>query len=133
MNHISLTRKHSAIVDEVDYEALIAIGSWSYSPSGYAVHYSKDQQGKRTTIYMHRVIMDRILGHPVGDLQVDHISGSLLGKAARLDNQRSNLRVATRSQNQANKGRSRNNSSQFKGVSLNGKKWEARIRFAGRR
>jgi len=93
--NIPLTKGYYAFVDEVDYEALRAIGHWSYSPSGYAVHYSKDQQGNRRTLYMHRIIMDRILGHPVGHLQVDHISSVEMGKAARRDYRRQNLRLAT--------------------------------------
>lgn len=130
---IPLTHHQFALVDEIDYAALLAVGRWSFSPSGYAVHYGKDQQGKRTTLYMHRLIMDRILGYPVGHLQVDHISSVEMGKAARRDNRRQNLLIASRSQNQSHKGKAINNTSNYKGVTLNGKKWAARIRYDGQR
>jgi len=71
--------------------------------------------------------MERMLGSliPPG-LQVDHIN------LDRLDNRRENLRLATRSQNQAHKGR-QSNTSCYKGVSLNRGLYEARIRFQGKR
>lgn len=67
---------------------------------------------------MHRYLM----GDPTG-LEVDHINLDTL------DNRRSNLRVATRSQNAANRRRQSNNSSGYKGVSWNKerKKWHAYI------
>lgn len=130
MPSIFLTKGQVALVDALDYAALMALGRWCYSNSGYAVCYTHDEQGQRKTLYMHRVIMARMLGQPIpGGLQVDHIQHHL----GRLDNRRSNLRLATRSQNQANKGRPVNNSSFYKGVSFNRGKWEARIRFGGQR
>jgi len=131
--NIPLTKGYFAQVDDIDYAHLCAVGRWSYSPSGYAIHYSKDVWGNYHTLYMHRIVMERVLGHPVGNLQVDHISSLEMDIAARRDNRRQNLRLATRSQNQAHKGKARNNTSHFKGVTLNGKKWEARICFAGQR
>jgi hypothetical protein len=131
---ILLTKGQFALVDDGDYDALVRIGRWCYSNSGYTVHYVTNEQGKQKTLYMHRVIMARILASPIPfGLQVDHVSGGALGVIARLDNRRENLRLATRSQNQANKGRQSNNSSTFKGVSFNHGKWEARIRHNGRR
>ncbi len=133
MPQIPLTKGQFALVDDCDYEALLALGKWCFSNSGYAVHYCIDDSGKRTTTYMHRAIMQRVLGQPIpGGLQVDHISGATLGAAARLDNHRANLRLATRSQNQAHKGR-QSNTTCYKGVNLNAGLWEARIRFQGKR
>jgi len=55
---------------------------------------------------------------------VDHVDGN------GLDNRRSNLRLATASQNQCNQRRSSANSSGFKGVTWcrKGKRWKARIK-----
>jgi hypothetical protein len=106
-------RKGIALVDEADFVRLSAL-KWYFNSSGYAVHYEG-----RKTIFMHRLIMNA-----PPHLQVDHINHN------RLDNRRENLRFATRSQNQANKGRQINNSSGYKGVNFRAGKWDARIRVA---
>ncbi len=128
MSQIPLTKGRFALVDDVDYTALLAVGRWSYARNGYAVRYYTDELGQRKTMFLHRTIYARILGHPIPpELQVDHINRD------RLDCRRANLRLATRSQNQANKGKGLNNTSNFKGVSINQGLYEARIRYAGKR
>ena len=117
MSHtIPLTKGRFAVVEDADFARLSQL-KWCYNSSGYAVHYED-----RRTIFMHRLIMNA-----PPHLQVDHINQN------RLDNRRENLRFATRSQNQANKGRQVNNTSGYKGVSFRAGKWEARIRVAGGR
>lgn len=65
-------------------------------------------------IYMHRVI----LGLETGDKrEVDHKNG--IG----LDNRKENIRIATRSQNSANK----KPTGKFKGAHKNGERWRAQI------
>ncbi len=113
---IALTKGYLALVDDANFARLSQL-KWCYNSSGYAVHYED-----RRTIFMHRLIMNA-----PPHLQVDHINQN------RLDNRRENLRFATRSQNQANKGRQANNTSGYKGVSFRAGKWEARIRVAGGR
>ena len=125
---IPLTRGQFALVDDADYVAILALGRWSFARNRYAVHYYIDDLGRHKTLFLHRAVYARILGHPIPPgLQVDHINRN------RLDCRRDNLRLATRSQNQANKGRGVNNSSGFKGVSRNRNRYEARIRHAGKR
>ncbi len=70
------------------------------------------------SIYMHRVILNA-----PKSLQVDHIDGDTL------NNQKSNLRLVTNSQNQMNKKIHKNNKSGFKGVTwfTRYKKYRARI------
>jgi hypothetical protein len=61
--------------------------------------------------------------------QGDHID------LCKLNNQRVNLRAATRSQNQHNKGLQRNNTSGFKGVCWSSarQKWKAQIKSGGKK
>lgn len=128
MSVIPLTKGRQTAVDYDDYDALRQIGSWCFSNSGYAVHYSKDVNGKRITLYMHRLVIQRSFGKPIPpDLQVDHIDQD------RLNNRRTNLRFAYRNQNQAHKGVPINNTSGYKGVSWHAGKYETRIKFFERR
>lgn len=124
---IPLTKGMQALVDEDDFDMLMRVGRWSYSASGYAVHYYTDDQGRSKTLYLHRVIMAHALRKAPPGIQVDHINFS------RLDNRRVNLRLATRSQNQAHKRRRQDSSSSYKGVTRNTGKWEARIKYGGQR
>ncbi len=127
MKTIHLTKGYSAVIDDADYDAVIAVGSWSYEAS-YAVHYFADEEGRRKRLWLHRLIMLRSLGHPIPTgIQVDHIN------ANRLDNQHSNLRLATRSENQAAKGLQKNSSSGCKGVHYRKGKFEVRLRHYHRR
>jgi len=117
---ILLTKEYKAIVDDDDYEILSKF-KWSARESGRRVYASR-HPGR--TMHMHR----EILGAPK-DMDVDHIDGN------GLNNQRSNLRLATRSQNMGNSKKHVDNSSGAKGVtwSRDKKKWEARIRCGHRR
>jgi hypothetical protein len=102
MKQIPLTKGKFTIVDDEDYEELSKY-SWCLSTSGYARGVYK---GK--AIQMHRVINNT----PIG-MGTDHINWD------RLDNRRSNLRTASRSQNQANIKKPRRHkgvTSQYKGV-----------------
>lgn len=97
---IELSRGLKALVSEEDYEEL-AMRSWSANTAGYAV--SKSAHGE--VEYMHRVIV----GAPHGE-SVDHING------VKWDNRRTNLRLATMSQNLANTKARSNSQSGLKGV-----------------
>jgi len=80
--------------------------------------------GKRCA--MHHVILKR-MGIDRDDKVTDHIDGNPL------NNQRSNLRVATYSQNNMNVARLKRNKSGYKGVSWkkDHQKWESHIQFNG--
>lgn len=94
--------------------------------NGYAT--TRNAPGSITYwLSMHRLILSRMTGAqlPAG-IEPDHIDGD------RLNNRRSNLRPATRSLNQANRKRPRNNTSGYKGVSFNQGKWQATISKDGR-
>lgn len=96
--------------------------NWRLHTNGYASTEVR-QDGRRRRLYLHRVL----LAAPPG-IEVDHANRD------RLDNRRSNLRLATRRQQTANQSIRSNNSSGFRGVSMNRKrgKWQAHIRIHGK-
>lgn len=108
-----------ALVDDADYKWLKQYNWTAVSASrkngGYAM---RTEYGK--TILMHRAIMDAKDGE-----EVDHKDGR------GLNNQRDNLRKATRKQNGTNRGINKNNKTGFKGVSLDptSGKWRMSIHF----
>jgi hypothetical protein len=111
-----------ASVDDIDYEKLIEL-KWHIDKKRktfYAATDRADRTVKRHTDYMHRIILNTPLG-----MQVDHKDGN------GLNNQRANIRNVTHAQNQRNKGKCRNNTSGYKGVSWSksNKKWQAQIKF----
>lgn len=123
MTPIFLSQSRFALVDDADYDALIVMGRWHANASGYAILYIQDSDSKRQIRYLHRMVMARVLGHAVGEMQVDHIN------ADRLDCRRKNLRLASASQNQAAKASQANSSSGQKGVTLRSGKYDVRLRF----
>lgn len=107
MKIISLTKGQQAIVDDADYEWLSRF-KWSAVSNPtygfYAVRYERES-GVRKVILMHRVIMQA-----ADDFEIDHRNGNTL------DNQRANLRVATRAENAQNRSKFKNNTTGYKGV-----------------
>ena len=127
MKLIELTQGQVTKVDDYWYPILCRFtwcARWSkFTNSFYAMRsvYYADNAGKQKTktILMHRVISQTPHG-----LVCDHINNDTL------DNQESNLRSVTFSQNQMNrKGGTRNSISGIRGVSWNAKKskWQAQV------
>lgn len=114
MKQIVLSNKDVALVDDQDYEEL-SRRSWYISSSGYACTWLYGKNAR-----MHRMIMKAESG-----LDVDHINHN------KLDNRRSNLRLCTRSQNNAN--RITTSSTGYKGVTWIKKKnrFAAQIKING--
>jgi len=126
MREILLTQDKVALVDDEDYEKL----------NQYKWHADKDKttfyarrttycDGKQINVKMHRFIMNVSRG-----IEVDHrdFDG--------LNNQKYNLRTATRFNNNCNKKKyGKGSTSQYKGVGYypRYKKWLARIGLNGKR
>lgn len=110
-----------ALVDDEDYERLSKY-TWRLHSKGYATR-SSSTNGKETRLMMHREILE------TGEFQVDHIDRN------KLNNQKDNLRIATNSINQFNKGKQKNNTSGTPGVFWDRSKkiWRARIQIDGKR
>jgi hypothetical protein len=108
------------LVDDEDYDFLM---QWKWhawtSPRGTYYAVRTERTGKQRTIRMHRLL----LSAPDG-VEVDHKTGG------GLNNQKNNIRIATKAQNGANRSRFKNNTSGFKGVYRRSgpNKWQARIR-----
>ena len=127
---IPLTQGQIAIVDAEDYDFLMQwkwYADWKHGIKGYyAARKSRvGEFDRETTVLMHRVIAKAPRG-----MDCDHRNLNSL------DNRKENLRVATRSQNNANRRKHKQNRSGFKGVGYHAntsdKVWEARIKVNGR-
>jgi hypothetical protein len=128
---LSKTGKHAG-----KYEALVSIEdadlanfNWSVMQDKYA-HRKILIDGQFVKPRLHRVIMERMLGHPIpAGIEVDHINRN------GFDCRRENLRLATRAQNAVNRRKQSNNKSGYKGVSWSksANKWVAQIAFERQR
>ncbi len=117
MKQIVLNNQNIVQVDDQDYEYLNQF-RWCYM-KGYAGR-SYTCTNKRTTSLMHRMIMGVSRGQ-----EIDHVD---LNK---LNNQKSNLRICTRSTNMANIAKRIKTTSRYKGVYWNkrARKWCAQIEY----
>lgn len=124
MKEIRLTQGKVTLVDDRNFGWLNQ-WKWYFHHTGYAVRNQWNSvTKKRYMIFMHRLILNTPKG-----FEADHINQN------KLDNQRSNLRIATHSQNQSNGDAYQNNTSGYKGVHWDkkAKKWDARIQVTGKR
>lgn len=126
MREILLNDNLIAFVDDCDFERISQFkwsASWSeYTKSFYARRWVKGGKGKR--VYLHRDVLN-----VVNSVFVDHINLNTL------DCRKSNLRIATRSQNGFNRNAPSNNKSGVKGVYWDSKnsKWRAQIVVNGKK
>lgn len=133
-SEIKLTRGLVAIVDDEDYERISAFKWYAIQNRRTGKIYAARSRrmgridGKRVKvcILMHREVLG--VG-PSDKVEVDHVEAEQT-----LDNRRTNLRQATRTQNSCNRPKQRNNTSGFKGVYLDKRRltWSAKIQVAHR-
>jgi hypothetical protein len=117
---IYLASGESVLVDAVDFHWL-SQRSWYRHAAGYAMC---DLFGRRGGV---KVLMHRLILLAPDTATVDHVNRDIL------DNRRANLRLATMSQQNANKIKFKGKSA-FKGVyrRCDGRKWSAQIIFNGK-
>lgn len=129
---IPLTQEKLAYVDDVDKD--LSEIKWSYHDTGYArstINYY-GENGEHTTkmLLMHRVILSRCFGRILLRTEyTDHID------CDKLNNRRSNLRIATHSQNLHNQVKTnKSKTSKYKGVHWRKVSccWRAQISFGGK-
>mgnify|MGYP001400238116 CR=1 FL=1 len=125
VREIKLTQGYVALVDDEDFEN-ISKYVWctsKWNNSIYAVTNICDQDGKRKTLKMHRLILNLKVGQ-----ECDHMDHN------GINNQKSNLRHVTHQQNLSNtrKQRTAHNgmcSSKYKGVKKHKGKWVSQIQL----
>lgn len=127
---LPLSSGYVALIDACDADLAQVKWSAMISPRGPVYAYRQPKiEGKQICVYLHRAIIERILGRSLlkGE-EVDHVDRD--GR----NNTRANLRLATRSQQNANTKRGIRNTSGYKGVIWNKqcRKWQARIHIDGK-
>jgi hypothetical protein len=123
---IPLTKGQYTIVWESDYVWLMKWKWYAHKSPHVKLFYAvrgADVGGKRRIIPMHRQLLGLAHGDP---RKGDHIS-----TRETLDNRGSNLRIASNSESQCNRGIQNNNTSGFKGVSWHSQRnrWRATIKI----
>ncbi len=120
MKKLKLTRGKYALVDDEDFKSLSNF-KWYASRRGYAIS-NPYMDGMSKVIYMHRLVIKT-----PKNFHTDHINHN------KLDNRRSNLRIANKFQNNSNK-KYRNGKS-YKGIHKDNKtgKWLSQICHKGKR
>lgn len=120
MKEIQLTRGLTTTVDDEDYEFL---NQWKWQAHGKAPNFyayrGKWIEGKKRGIHMHRLVMG--VTDPI--IRVDHKDMNPL------NNQKSNLRPCTISQNNANSKSRKGSGSKYIGVCPYRKKPMSRLRW----
>ena len=124
MKLIKITQGLFTKVDDEDFDRLSQFRWWARKDKTgkiYVQRKARVSASTRKNIGMHA----EIAGTPSG-FQTDHINGDTL------DNQSSNLRICTTSQNGMNRGKPKNNTSGFKGIVFDKRKrakpWIAKIK-----
>lgn len=128
---INLTKGYSTTIDDTDADLAglkWRVGIYKTSNTQYAIRSIPET---KKTMFLHRVILERITGCPLLDGEtVDHIDGN------GLNNLRSNLRIATTSQNMKNRSEYSNSPTGLKGVFKNpdskNRIWKTAIRVNGK-
>lgn len=129
IRYIALSKGKHTIVDAEIYEELNKYHWYAYKHpqkySYYAVREVRDENGYVSILKMHNVILK-----PREGFTVDHKD-----YLQTLDNRTENLRYATASQQMANRGKFRNSTSPYKGITLRPEcnLWRARIVINGKR
>jgi hypothetical protein len=132
MKEIELTQGKVALVDDEDFDYInqwkwylakrghLSYGVRNYRPTG--------DRGPHILLLMHRVLLER-RGADLTGREIDHVDGD------GLNNLRSNLRLATRSENSRNSNKRVTSTSPYKGVTYSARhgQWVAQIHIDGKR
>lgn len=120
---------YSALVDDTDY---VWMSSYNWTacvvrPTTPLYVFASRRirfNGRTVTVLMHREVWEHHNGPIPSGMTIDHIEQ---GECGALDCRLSNLRLASRAQQQGNRRKSVNTGSPYKGVYLQDVKWVAQI------
>jgi hypothetical protein len=115
---VPISAGYFVTISREDYER-VSQWKWTALPNQWTVYARRNirrADGRQHSLYLHRYIME-----PGPDQEVDHRDGNGLNCV------RSNLRLATKSQQAHNQKKRKNNTSGIKGVSKCGSGWQATI------
>lgn len=116
-------------VDDMDQDLLNG-HKWYCCADGYVRAHFRSAVRGRFNVYLHRVIMARVIGRPLVHTEVvDHIDGQPL------NNRRANMRVTTQRLNVNRKNKLRSdNTSKYRGIYWHkrNKCWVAKIGYLGK-
>jgi len=117
MAEIYLSSGNIALIDDEDLHKVRGY-KW-YEFNGYAARMTRNNEGKRKVLFLHRIILPCASG-----AVIDHINRN------RLDNRKCNLRVTTRRNNNINRKRIEEATSPYRGVIWrpHAKKWKGYIK-----
>jgi hypothetical protein len=123
MKKLKLSQNKVALVDDCYYPMLKTLGKWCIQSSNYA---ATRHRGK--LILLHRLIWEWKYGFIPKGKTIDHINRNAL------NNQLSNLRLATPTQQVLNIKKKSNNTSGYRGVfwSKKARKWFVQFKFNGK-
>jgi len=117
MKEINIAKKNSksfvASIDDKFFDEISKF-TWYISPASDQLSYAFCHTADESTVYMHRKIMEMYLSRKLEKHEeIDHIDNN------GLNNQINNLRIVSRSQNQANQRGHRDSKSKYIGVHFN--------------
>jgi hypothetical protein len=116
MKEIKLSQGYTALVDDEDYER-VSMFMWSANVTPYTVYGQRFSHDKKTSVMLHRFIMDAPKGKDVAHLDNNG-----------LNCQRYNMRITTRKLNSAGSPRRKGNKTGYRGVFKDHNRWVASIR-----
>lgn len=126
---IKLTKGYEAVIDATDAD----LADFQWYAAGQVernnVYAARTKPGtKNKPIRMHVLVMSRIIKRALNKgEEVDHVDGN------HFNNRRSNLRLATRTENMTNQKLHYNSTSGFKGVTRLRYRWVAQIQIQGKK
>lgn len=125
---IGYTRKNEPFWFDLEDYGKIKDYTWRYDADGYVVTTVRMPNGKQAKVCLHNLIMD-----PPPDKVVDHQNHPKDPYGHKMDNRKSNLRLATIAQNSQNCNRPKSPASGHVGVVREHNRWRANIMKNGKR